>query len=79
VQALREEVEALWEEVQALRSALSNGKTPVQRAVEARLGQPLEEFFAAHAAASISKLAAALGVSKSTAHAWRQDFGGGPD
>jgi hypothetical protein len=72
---LRAEVAALREEVQ--RSATPNGKTERQRAAEARLGQTLEEFFAAHADASVSDLARELGTSKSTAHAWREAFGPG--
>lgn len=71
IESLREEVALLGEEVEALRrSDTSNGKTASQLAAEGRVGQTLEEFFAAHDSASMSELARLLGVSKSTAHGW---------
>jgi hypothetical protein len=75
-EALRAEVAALRQEVAELRSAWPNGsQTEPQRAAERRVGQPLEAFFAARAGASVGDLARTLGVSKSTCHAWRQQFG----
>jgi septal ring factor EnvC (AmiA/AmiB activator) len=73
---LRADFAGLRADLAAGRSALPNAlKSERQREVERRLGQTLEAFFAEHAGASVGDLAAALGVSKSTAHEWRRQFG----
>ena len=74
--SILEELRGLRRDLTEWRSAVPNAKSDRQREAEARMGQTLEEFFAQRAGASVSDLAKALGVSKSTAHAWRGQRGG---